>query len=141
MNFQWGSLNFQQTETSRLPISIESISGISPDYFQTLSTQDGEYFIVLARRQDSWSENAITAKLSDFLAKNYPDRRMVVLPDRTIVTESIFAPETVIIRDLPAFNLRLLTKNGYSTAFLISRNIIILSNYPAAFFNLLTVDK
>jgi len=140
-SFQWGQFDFQQTEMGRLPAPIEAMLGISPSYSRALLTQDGKYFIALAWRQGGWPESAITAELSDFLAKTYPDRRQLVLPDKTAIEEFVFAPETVIKKDLPAFDLRLLTKNGHSMAFLVSRSVIVVSNYPAALFKLLTVDK
>lgn len=142
LSYQWWSLDFQQMETTdQFPIPIKSILGIDPDYSQGLFTEDGNRFIILTWRPDGWSESAIIAGLSDFLAKAYPDRHQLVLPDKTTVTEFIFAPETVIKKDLPAFNLRLLTKNGHSMAFLVSRDILVFSNYPSALLNLLVVDK
>lgn len=141
MSFQWGGLKFRQVVTGQYPASIELTPDIDPAYSQGLFTDDNKYYMVLAWRQEGWNEDRLKGEFSDYLAKTYPSQRRLILPDRTSVTESVFMPENVTIQVLPAFNLRLLTKNGHSVAFLISHNTLVFSNNPPALFNLLLVDK
>ena len=110
--------------------------------YQVLISSTSDKFILAVPKPANWDNNRLEREARHLLALAQPEKKLLLLPDKTKVNELFYNPERFQLKTMPTFGLEFVKEENQELAFTTLGKTMILSNSSAFLFQyLLGVDK
>lgn len=105
--------------------------------FDLLLSPSGQDFVLAATPPSDWNKKRLETELKAILARNYPKKQDLILPDDTKIQELIYSPAGLKTLVLPSGGLNLIKIKGKTSwLFAFKGKLGIITNKPDLAFSL-----